>query len=110
MNKWGRIGFRQCTRNLDCIPSMMLRCKNVSQSSQHGLCIENFNSPRCCIEVAGLAITLGKENRMVEAKNRIRTSFELFHTQEKNETMNVEIQTEDMLDGGSIPPGSTKFL
>jgi len=109
MNNMGLNRIRQYSGNLNCIPSMMLRCKNaLLNSQQYGLCIENVNSPRCYIEVADLAIALGKENRMVEAiRNRTKASCELSHTQERNETMNVEIQMEGILDGGSIPPSST---
>jgi len=89
-------------RNLDCIPSMIPRCKDVSNYNWRSTCLRDNKSPRYYIGVAGLAMILGKENQMVEvSKSRTNASFELFLAQEQKETMNVDIQMKEMQDPSS---------
>ena len=100
--------IRQCFRNLNCIPSTILRCKNVSNYNWCRIRVRGNKSPRYYNGVAGLAIILGKENQMVEAsKSWTDVSFELFLTREQKETMNVDIRIEKILDPRSSRGGST---
>lgn len=100
--------IRQCFRNLNCIPSMILRCKCVSNYNWCRIRVRDNKSPRYYNGVAGLAIILGKENQMVEAsKSWTDASFELFFAREQKETMNVDIRMKEILDLRSSRSGST---
>ena len=93
---------RMYFRNLNCIPSTILRCKNVSNYNWCRIRVRDNKSPRYYNGVAGLAIMLGKENQMVEAsKSWTDASFELFLAREQKETMNVDIRIEKIHDPSS---------